>query len=235
MIEMLQRTGDISTQRTFPARPELTPTHREVIQSWHRGFRLLSHTRAYADLFAHLQRDSLLQTFRDGGQVLDCSIGTVAFSLTLTNVRVQMDGINITPHMYHQAYNTPARAGVNVRVYHGEVDCLPFASETFDMVVSAPRLEQAEGLRDGIVEMTRVLRPGAPLVIILNDHSAANPANTLSWHYPTVTAAQLIHWMHTLGLKDVHQYNLSSDHAPLPGTDVACIGIKPLSQPNPQP
>jgi ubiquinone/menaquinone biosynthesis C-methylase UbiE len=65
----------------------------------------------------------------------------------------------------------------NVSYQVGNVEALPFAAETFDMVCSAGVIEYLPHFETALVEMRRVLRPGG--LLILPTTNAIAPAHWL--------------------------------------------------------
>ncbi len=201
----------------------LTTRAGDFKRTWRRGIHLIGSTRAYADLFTHLQADGIIPPLRDGGSVLDYGIGTVAFSLALTSVRVQINGMDINPFMYATPSRSARRAGLNVEVFHGHDQHLPFAPASFDLVVGTHRLVDQDHQFNDLQEIWRVLRPGAPVIMIAHTPDRSNHSDISG------TPSRLIDMMQHIGLADVRQYNVAGSDAVSRQFEVACIGFKPLS------
>lgn len=129
--------------------------------------------------------------------MLDCGIGGGALSLTLSRVvgtRLRLDGIDIAPRMLREAGEILDRAGLSgARLHRRDVRELSFADNTFDLVMSAHLLEYLAGPLAGLREMGRVLRPRAPLVVVVT-------------RYASISPARLARWMGEVGLDEVRTY-----------------------------
>lgn len=98
-----------------------------------------------------------------GARVLDvaCGTGVVAITAALRGARVT--ALDLTPALLDHARENAQLAGATIDFHEGDVEQLPFADASFDVVVSqyghifAPRPEVAIG------EMLRVLKPGGTI------------------------------------------------------------------------
>ena len=105
-MEVTLGTWRISAERSGPPEAELAATYDEAAECWHDRLALLGYPRAYEDLFDRLLADGVLNSLRDGGRVLDCGIGTAAFSLALAGkvaAPVRIEGVDISPSMLLRA------------------------------------------------------------------------------------------------------------------------------------
>jgi len=197
------------------------------VRTRHQELNLPGSPRAYADLFAYLQAERVLPAFSAGGQVLDCNIGTVAFSLELINLRVQLDGIDITPRTFFPGSTHSGRAQVQVTMHYGMNAFLPYSTDTFDLAVtSAPILSYLDNPRRRLAELSRVLRPGAPLLIVFPRwNNRRQPATDPDTSDTALTPAEVRAWMETGGLQVVHQYEIAGSPALVDGTDLVCVGV----------
>jgi len=97
---------------------------------------------------------------RDGDKVLDVCCGTGVVAVMAARRGAQVSGLDLTPALLERARVNARQAGVPVEFTEGDVENLPFADASFDVVVSqfghmfAPRPNVA------IAEMLRVLKPG---------------------------------------------------------------------------
>jgi demethylmenaquinone methyltransferase/2-methoxy-6-polyprenyl-1,4-benzoquinol methylase len=94
-----------------------------------------------------------------GSRVLDLATGTgdLAFGLSGTDVRVV--GLDITPRMIQLA--RARRSGDRSPLFLiGDMQALPFASGSFDLVTTGYGLRNVPDLQGALDEIVRVLRPG---------------------------------------------------------------------------
>jgi len=110
-----------------------------------------------------------LGRLRSGECVLDlgCGAGTdtlVAAQMVGPGGRVT--GIDMTPEMLDRARASAAEMGLdNVELVEGEVESLPFASESFDVVISNGVIDLIPDKESVFAEIHRVLRPGGRIQI----------------------------------------------------------------------
>ena len=99
-------------------------------------------------------------SIRSGQNVLDVACGTGVVGITAARLGANVTGLDLTPELLAHARENASIATVEVNWHEGDVESLPFADSSFDVVVSqfghifAPRPEVAVG------EMLRVLKPG---------------------------------------------------------------------------
>jgi len=97
---------------------------------------------------------------RAGQRVLDVACGTGVVAVTAARSGARVTGLDLTPELLERARENARIAGVEIEWHQGDVEQLPFADGTYDMVLSqfghifAPRPDVA------IAEMLRVLKSG---------------------------------------------------------------------------
>ncbi len=98
-----------------------------------------------------------------GMRVLDVGCGTGVVALTAARLGAEVTGIDLTPELVAHARDNAAIMSLPVSFAEADVEALPHADASFDVVVSqfahmfAPRPEVAIG------EMLRVLKPGGTI------------------------------------------------------------------------
>jgi SAM-dependent methyltransferase len=102
-------------------------------------------------------------SIRSGQRSLDVACGTGVVAITAARTGAKVTGIDLTPELLAHARENASIAEVEVDWHEGDVESLPFADSSFDVVVSqfghifAPRPEVA------ISEMLRVIKAGGTI------------------------------------------------------------------------
>ena len=113
-------------------------------------------------------------TGRGFGNALDVGCGEGRFCRRLQSHGITTTGVEPTDGLRHAAEaRDPSGTYVNAMA-----EALPFADDSFDLVVSYLTLIDIDGIDQAIAEMARVLRPGGTLLIAnLNSFNTAG-----DWH-----------------------------------------------------
>jgi SAM-dependent methyltransferase len=102
---------------------------------------------------------------REGEEALDVACGTGNAAIPAAEAGARVTGLDLTPELLDRARRRSRDAGVEIEWVEGDAEGLPFADESFDVVLStfgcmfAPRHELAAR------ELARVLRPGGRIGI----------------------------------------------------------------------
>ena len=122
-----------------------------------------------------LERSGVL---RPGQQILDFGCGTGRLSEHIHSVTGRVTGVDISPRMVDRARAGHGEPGCEFVAFDGER--LPFDDASFDGAVSALVLQmysaEPERFRAIAGDLARVLRPGAPLVLIERTAPSDGPA-----------------------------------------------------------
>jgi ubiquinone/menaquinone biosynthesis C-methylase UbiE len=97
---------------------------------------------------------------------LDAGCGTGFLSFELGGRGHRVTGIDFAPAMLAEARRKAAERGVSICFEEGDAEQLPFASGSFDLVVSRHVLWTLPHPEAAIDEWIRVLRPGGRLAVI---------------------------------------------------------------------
>ena len=132
-------------------------------------------------LLTHLAFRSNEQTFRQnmiafaqlqpGEIVLDVGCGTGSLALEArrrVGERGYVRGIDPGPRQIARARSKAQRAHLSIDFQVGVIEHLPFANQTFDVVLSTLMMHHLPGdlKRAGLAEIARVLKPGGRLLIL---------------------------------------------------------------------
>ena len=207
---------------------DLASRYDAAAPQWHRWIRWLGYPEAYARLFIRLQAAARLRRVAAGGRVLDCGIGTGVLSLALAYIAPVQEvvGVDIAPAMLREAAGNLAAAGVPADLRQADAHRLTHPDASFDAVVSAHMLEHLAQPDEAIGEMVRVLRPGAPLVIVATRATLADHLIRLKWHHVPIGRDQLITWMRSRGLRDIEVRSVGKKPSPAHWLSRAFVGRK---------
>ena len=114
-------------------------------------------------------------THATGERVLDVGIGTGRGSLPLAARGMQVTGVDSSQAMLDECQRLAAEKGLKVVTQVSQLDCLPFAPDSFDTLVSLNVLMHFPHWKQILPEWSRVVRPGGRLIFDLHslDHYRA--------------------------------------------------------------
>lgn len=174
----------ISIQRVFPTNSQLSQAYNQAASCWHQHLQVLGYSHAYRELWRSLKQANLLPHSTDNLTLCDCGIGTAAFSLAFAQTihpAVVITGVDISSEMLKKADQILSLAQIHHQTCQSDVQALPFADQSFDMVISAHTLEHLADPIQGLREMVRILRPGAPVVLVVT--RSGLPGWLIQWHW----------------------------------------------------
>jgi demethylmenaquinone methyltransferase/2-methoxy-6-polyprenyl-1,4-benzoquinol methylase len=112
-------------------------------------------------------------------RLLDVATGTADLALALARRLnpAEVVGIDLSAQMLARGRDKVAAAGLSgvIPLVQGDAADLPFEAETFDGATVAFGVRNFENLRAGLEGIRRVLRTGAPLVVLEFSHPRAFP------------------------------------------------------------
>jgi demethylmenaquinone methyltransferase/2-methoxy-6-polyprenyl-1,4-benzoquinol methylase len=218
----------VTVQRIPLTKQELVGMYDRAAAHWHDSVRRLGYGRAYARLLADLGRGGELEGV-SGGQVLDCGIGTGAFSVALADAGVRparVYGIDLAPRMLEEARRVLDVAGVNAVLQRHDLRELPFEADRFSMAMCAHALEHLPDPEAGLREMVRILRPGAPLVVVATRRGVLGACLHLRWRNACFSAPALEAMAARVGLTEVRVFPLSAEPSWCRSSSLVLVGRK---------
>lgn len=207
-------------------------------QRWHGLLHCLGYLHTYAQIFATLYRQALLP---QAGCVVDCGIGSGGLSLGLLRASRgawQLEGVDIAAQMLVTARQvlTPALAPnvgsgqlLALHLHCADARQLPLAEQSADLAISAHMLEHLADPQVALREMARVLRPGAPIVVVITRRGWWGFYIRRKWGVTCVTAGQACAWLRQAGFERVQCVPMPNPLLPCAWSSLACIGFKPRS------
>jgi SAM-dependent methyltransferase len=152
-----------------PQQDFIFPTGRAWAEDLDYPPELANVPESAAESFAGVANPFSLGRLARGEQVLDLGCGAGTDSLVAAQMvgpEGQVVGIDMTPEMLGKARASAAAMGAdNVRFVEGEVERLPFADRSFDVVISNGVIDLVPDKDAVFGELFRVLAPGGRLQI----------------------------------------------------------------------
>lgn len=142
-----------------------------------------------------------------GQRVLDVACGTGVVAVTAARRGAQVEALDLAPALLDRARHNAELAGVPIVFTEGDVEALPYADATFDVVVS--QFGHMFGPRPAVAlaEMLRVLKPGGRIAfstwppemftgrmfLLVNKYLPPPPGvpPTTDWGVPAIVAERL--------------------------------------------
>ncbi len=160
--------------------------------------------------------------------MLDCGAGTGALSLALAAAHtrpLRIEAVDLSQAMLARAARGFAAAGIATHLYRGDARALPFPTNAFDLVMSAHMLEHLSDPVPTLREILRVLKPGAPLLLLVTQRSLLGAWLQLRWRVHRVGEREIRTWLGRCGVTDVGFYSLDGARWPR-WMSLACLARK---------
>lgn len=219
----------VSVQRVYPTNEQLSQTYSKAAFWWHQHLRLLGYQHAYRQLWRSLKTTNALPDWEGNLAICDCGIGTAAFSLAFAQAitpQARIAGVDLSAKMLNTAHQKLTQANIHHQIFHSDVKRLPFADRSFDGVISAHMLEHLADPEQGLREIVRVLRPGAPLVLVVTQTGLLGWLIQCGWGNRCFSREQLSALMHEIGLINLQFVTFPFSIARF--TSMACVAYRRL-------
>jgi len=188
----------------LPLTPEaLATAYDRAAPRWTRLTERLGYSRAYRRVFERFFATCQIDVGTRPLRVLDCGVGTGAFSLALTQVwrrLVALTAVDISPVMVAAADTRFRRADIPAYVTQAGIGALPFDDASFDLVIAAHVLEHLPEPGAALAEMRRVLRPGGWVVTCMTRQSWLGAYIQAKWRTHRLTPERAADWLSSAGL-----------------------------------
>lgn len=100
-----------------------------------------------------------------GTAVLDVATGSGNAAIPAAQAGARVTGLDLAPSLIEIARERSAEAGVEIEWVEGDAEALPFADESFDVVLSVVGVQFAPRHQVVASELSRVARPGGRVVL----------------------------------------------------------------------
>lgn len=221
-----------SLRRQAFAATQLVGFYDRAAPEWRQTVNRLGFPAAYENLLRRILSEEISKAARAPLHVLDCGIGTGAFSGALARVLpapFELDGIDISPRMLEKAEEALRPQGLRPILRQGDVNALPYGDGMFDLVIAAHLLEHQSDPGRALNEMVRVLKPGGRLITCLTRRTFLGMYVHLKWRTHRLTPDQAKTWLRQSGLDNAHCLWFGGN-AICRRLSLACVGQKPLEK-----
>ena len=226
-MEWTIRWWQFSVQRVYPSSAQLSQAYNQAAFWWNPYLSILGYRHAYRTLWRSLQTHNILSLWKNDVAICDCGIGTAAFSLALAQTigpKARITGVDLSPRMLNTAHQQLLQADIPHQMSQSNVNQLPFANRSFDGVISAHMLEHLSNPAQGLQEIVRVLRPDAPLVLVVTRSGLLGWLIQWFWGNHYFSQKQLSALMQEVGLIKLQFVQFPFGLARF--TSMACIGFR---------
>lgn len=215
--------------KTAPSINTLQGLYDASADQWHNNLARLGQIHDYQLLFNNPDVRTCLGHLDQTSHILDCGVGTGAFSLALLESIGQpahVSGIDISYPMLTQAQQNLEDRCRTLNLRYGDISRLPFANDSFDAVIFSHVLEHMADPVATLREMVRVLKPGAPLISSVTRKGLGQVLLSLRWQNRGYASSQLDAFLQATGLEAVRSFDYGTGWSKW--MCIAAIGVKPM-------
>jgi demethylmenaquinone methyltransferase/2-methoxy-6-polyprenyl-1,4-benzoquinol methylase len=173
--------------------------------TWQQVIERHGFAHAYADLIAA----GLSQRHNPGPRrslrVLDAGVGTGAMSAALRAQvagPLRLDAVDISGAMLTQAQTRLAHPETELHLRRASLACLPYAANSFDVVLAAHVIEHLPDPHQALQEIQRVLKPGGLLIASITRTSLMGAFVQVMWRTHRIAPHVALRWLRRAGLCD---------------------------------
>ena len=237
LIPVLRRalgSWRVAVDRVPLAPNEVAARYDRAASGWGRRLDWSGFSVAYRRLLSELVARGPLADLPDGAWVLDAATGSGALGLALASAveaarpgtaPLLLSATDQSAGMVRVARAAFDTAGLDADVRQADICALPFADSTLDLAMAGHVLEHLPDPEAAVRELARVLRPGAPLLLLTTRPGPVGALVHLRWRVRRPTPHDLQAWLRAAGVEPV-------EIRPLPGplwtrhATLACLGQK---------
>lgn len=213
--------------KTAPSIDTLRSLYDASADQWQQNLARLGQLHDYQLLFESQTVRARLSHLNQTSKVLDCGVGTGAFSLALlesVDQPAHVSGVDISYPMLTQAQQILENRCTSLDLRRGDIRHLHFADASFDAVIFAHVLEHMAEPVETLCEMVRVLKPGALLIGSVTRRGLGQALMSLYWQNRGYTSHQMTSFLEAAGLEAVRSFDYGTGWSQW--MCIAAIGVK---------
>jgi demethylmenaquinone methyltransferase/2-methoxy-6-polyprenyl-1,4-benzoquinol methylase len=194
------------------AADELEGHYDKASKTWQTTISKLGFDDAYADLIDQAMQPRFEMADLGNLHVLDAGIGTGAMSCAFASQcghAFDLVGTDVSSEMLRHADENLQKCNIKARLVQGDLNALPFADNTFDVVMVAHVLEHMADPEVALAELCRVLKPGGVLIACITRRSSAGAYIQFKWRTHRVDSDTAKRWFERCGLRNVRDITLN--------------------------
>lgn len=166
-----------------------------------------------------------------GIRVLDAGIGTGFLTINLlksSRHRLRVTGLDFSRGMQADLKKRLLQAGVrnHVTLLQADIQRIPLAGASFDLVVSSAAIEYLSDIETGIAEMARVLRPGGKLLIIATRSSPMGKFVAAIWKNKALDPDRMIRILQSHHIRHIRRLSFGKIYFHINAWGMILVGEK---------
>lgn len=185
---------------------ELADRYDTAARYWARTAHRFQLEAAYSESLIESGAPAALERAGENARALDCGIGSGSLSIALNSTlpkQVAYHGIDVSDKMLASADVAMRQAGLSSILKQADIQSIPYADQSFDLVMAAHVLEHLPDPRRALTEMKRVLKPGGLLFVCMTRPSVFGALIQLRWRTWAITEPQGVNWLRACELSDI--------------------------------
>lgn len=196
----------LAIEQVTPSVSELSQQYNTAAPNWHQSIEQMGFIEAYRSIFAQMQATGRICRVANQLSVLDVGIGTGGLAqglLAEENRPIHLTGVDISAQMLAETESNFAGRLDSLELLQQDMQWLQLQDNQFDLVMGAHVLEHLSDMRQGLSEMIRVARPGAPILLVVTRRGLASSWLHLIWQIKTVRAGEMQTMFGQMGLENI--------------------------------